>query len=56
MPFYARGSKATLLRVRLRARDLRGGARLLAGRSLSWHDLVRLLNRKDVRFRCWPVC
>ena len=40
MPFYARGSKATFLRVRLRAR-IWGWARLLAGRSLSWHDLVR---------------
>lgn len=40
IPLYAHGSLMTLLRVRLRAR-LWGWVRLLAGRSLAWHDLLR---------------
>jgi len=40
LPFYACGSFATFLTVRLRAR-MWGWVRLLAGRSLAWHDLVR---------------
>jgi hypothetical protein len=40
LPPYAQGSLITFWRVRLRAR-VWGWARLLAGRSLTWQDLIR---------------
>lgn len=49
LPMYAKGSLIRFLRVRLRARAW-GLIRLLAGRSLAWHDLVRTEPLRMINF------